>query len=211
MSKISGYQPPRDSLPRSAWSASRDWRAHHAPIVAAGTRTNIRVRCLRHVSLQRSDNLTPRFPPPGPRRCKFPGFLGTIRALIFLPSVSPRFVAFAWRYRSRRSTNPIRAADGSSNASSDLPRSSPGRSATRPCCGGPRGQRRGSETAAKRRVRATRRRAGREADIVAGRQGQAKHHFPLGRVAVLDIMPPGGNQLPVMPTRMLTNLPVLVG
>ena len=39
------------------------------------------VRCLRHVSLQRSDNSTPRFPPPGPSRCKFPGFLGTIRTL----------------------------------------------------------------------------------------------------------------------------------
>ena len=39
------------------------------------------VRCLRHVSLQRSDNSTPRFPPPGPGRCQFPGFLGTIRAL----------------------------------------------------------------------------------------------------------------------------------
>ena len=39
------------------------------------------VRCLRHVSLLRFDNSTPRFPPPGPRRCEFPGFCGTIRAL----------------------------------------------------------------------------------------------------------------------------------
>ena len=39
------------------------------------------VRSPRHVSLQRCDNPTPRFPPPGPERFEFPGFYGTIRAL----------------------------------------------------------------------------------------------------------------------------------
>ena len=36
---------------------------------------------LPRVSVRRRCYSTPRFPPPGPRRCKFPGFHGTIRAL----------------------------------------------------------------------------------------------------------------------------------
>ncbi len=38
------------------------------------------------------------FPPQGPLG-RFPRFIGTMRHSDCLPSISPRFVAFAWRYR----------------------------------------------------------------------------------------------------------------
>ena len=41
------------------------------------------------------------FPEPG-----FPWFHGTMRCSDFLPSVSPRFVAFAWRYHSSARISP---------------------------------------------------------------------------------------------------------
>jgi len=39
--------------------------------------------------------MTPRFPPPGPRRVEFPGFCGTIKALR-LPAAHPAALRFPW-------------------------------------------------------------------------------------------------------------------
>jgi hypothetical protein len=66
------------------------------------------VRCLRHVSLQRSDNSTPRFPPPGPRGASSPASTVLSGRYDFLPPISPRFVSFAWRYHSSARVSPAR-------------------------------------------------------------------------------------------------------
>jgi len=61
------------------------------------------VRCLRHVSLQRSDNPASRFPPPGPPDRSSPVSTVLSGRYDFLPSVSPHFVAFVWRYHPKHS------------------------------------------------------------------------------------------------------------
>src|SRR3990167_376080 len=66
------------------------------------------VRGLRHVSLQRSDNSTPRFPPPGPRGASSPASTVLSGRYDFLSSVPPHFVAFAWRYHPSARVSPAR-------------------------------------------------------------------------------------------------------
>ena len=50
-------------------------------------------RCLRHVSLRRSDNPTPRFPPPGSHGLGSPASTVLSGRYDFLPFLPPRFVA----------------------------------------------------------------------------------------------------------------------
>ena len=59
----------------------------------------IGTRCFRHVSLQRVHNLTPRFPPPGPRGSRSPTSSVLSGRCDASPSFPLRFVAFARRYR----------------------------------------------------------------------------------------------------------------
>src|SRR5271157_322042 len=61
------------------------------------------VRCLRHVSLRRSDNPTPRFPPPGPHGLGSPASTVLSGRYDFLPFLPPRFVALTPAVPSQRS------------------------------------------------------------------------------------------------------------
>jgi hypothetical protein len=64
--------------------------------------THTEVRCLRCVSSRRVHDLTPRFPPPGPRESSSPASTVLSGRCDFLPPIPPHFVSFVWRYHSVR-------------------------------------------------------------------------------------------------------------
>src|SRR5262249_54737120 len=64
--------------------------------------TGLEFRCIRRLSLQRCHDPTPRFPPRGPGGSRVHASTVLSRRYDFLPSLPPRFVAFAGRYHTMR-------------------------------------------------------------------------------------------------------------
>jgi hypothetical protein len=86
---------------------------HPAPQIMGSLSASSAIRCCFGDTLSSSDALG-MFPPngsmirhslpsPGSSWFLFPCFNGTVECSDFLPLISPRFVAFAWRYPPRAS------------------------------------------------------------------------------------------------------------